>query len=212
MSSVSRRPCVSRRNCRMLAASLAVLAAAGSGLAQNDPATPLVETGQLTINGRTVSYRIRNLPVSSFPDLPPAIADALTARDCLIPQTYEARRPENVVHGSFERAGSLDWAMLCSTKGKVSLLVFFAGGSPAEPIVLTTASNIERLKPHDASGQLGFDWGIDPASPQRIRDAQAAMAHHPAPLDHDCIADSMLDSKTVYHLYRNGAWETVSTE
>ena len=212
MSSVSRRPCVSRRNCRILATALAVLAAAGSGLAQNDPATPLVETGQLTINGRTVSYRIRNLPVSSFPDLPPAIADALTARGCLIPQTYEARRPENVVHGSFERPGSSDWATLCSTKGKVSLLVFFAGGSPSEPIVLATASNTDRLQPHDASGQLGFDWGIDPASPHRIRDAQAAMAHRPAQLDHDCLADSTLDSKTVYHLYRNGVWETVPTE
>ena len=102
--------------------------------------------------------------------------------------------------------------MLCSTKGKVSLLVFFAGGSPSEPIVLATASNTDRLQPHDASGQLGFDWGIDPASPHRIHDAQAAMAHRPAQLDHDCLADSTLDSKTVYHLYRNGAWETVPTE
>lgn len=212
MPSAIRRPCVSRRNCRMLAATLVVLVAVGSGQAQNDPPSPLVENGQLTINGHSVNYRIRNLPVNSFPDLPEAIADALATRGCLIPQTYEARRPENVIHGSFEHPGSLDWAMLCSTKGKVSLLVFFASASPVEPIVLAAASNRDRLQPHDLTGQLGFDWGIDTALPQRVHDAQAGMAHRPLAPDHDSLADSTLDSKTVYHLYRNGVWETVPTE
>ena len=172
----------------------------------------LVETGHALVAGREIPYLIRNLPVSSFPEIPPAIANTLNSRGCLIPQTYQAHRPENVIHGSFERPGSVDWALLCSVKGYISLLIFFADGSPAEPIVLATASNSDRLQPHDLSGQLGFNWGIDPASPQRIRDAQAAMAHHPAALDHDCIADSMLDSKTVYHLYRNGAWEKLDLE
>jgi hypothetical protein len=190
----------------------AVFLAADGAVAQNDSASQLIETGQVTVNGHTVGYRIRNLPVSSFPDLPQPVVGALTARSCLIPQTYEAHRPENVIHGSFEHSGSSDWAVLCSTKGKVSLLVFFASGSAAEPIVLATASNTERLQPHDPTGQLGFDWGIDPASPHRVHDAQAGMTHRPATLDHDCLIDSILDGKTVYRLYRNGAWETVPTE
>jgi hypothetical protein len=177
--------------------------------AQSVPPSSLVETGQLLIGGHGVAYRIRNLPVSSFPELPVLIAESLTVRGCLIPQTYEAHRPENVIHASFERPGSSDWAVLCSVKGKVSLLVFFASGSPAQPAVLAQAVETDRLQPHDLTGVLGFNWGIDPASPERVHEAQAGMGHRPVPPDHDCIADSVIDHQTVYHLYRNGAWEKV---
>ena len=84
-------------------------------------------SGQINVAGRSTPYLIRHLPVNSFPQLPPAIHDALTRRGCLIPQTYEAHGPENVVHASLERQGSSDWAVLCSANGTVSLLVFFAG-------------------------------------------------------------------------------------
>jgi hypothetical protein len=173
---------------------------------------PLTERGKISVNGREVPYRIRNLPVSSFPELPAAVADALVARNCLIPQTYEAKRPENVIHGSLERAGSSDWAVLCSAGGQVSLLVFFSSVSATQPMVLATAAKTERLQAHDLTGELGFNWGIDPAKPQRIHDAQAGMAHRPAAPDHDSIADSCIDYKTIYHLFRKGAWEQVEVE
>jgi hypothetical protein len=195
-----------------LAAMLSLYAlSAGASLEPEQMQKPssLVETGKLSIAGRQVAYRIRNLPVSSFPELPSTIADALVTRGCLIPQTYAAKRPENVVHASLEGPGSQDWAVLCSTQGKVSLLVFFASGSPADPAVLAAAAETDRLQTHDSSGELGFNWGIDPASPRQIHDAQAGMAHHPAPPDHDCLADTTVDHRTVYHLYRSGAWERV---
>jgi hypothetical protein len=179
---------------------------------QGPPASLLDETGKVSVDGREVSYRIRNLPINSFPELPAAIADALTTRGCLIPQTYQAHRPENVIHGSLERSGSADWAVLCSAKGQITLLVFFASGAPSSPTVLAESAATDRLQPHDSTGVLGFNWGIDPASPRRIHDAQAAMAHRPPQPDHDCLADSTLDGRTVYHLYRNGAWEKVALE
>jgi hypothetical protein len=175
-------------------------------------APPFVLTGQLSVAGRAVPYRVRNLPVSSYPELPVAVAAALTARGCLIPQTYEAKRPENVIHASLERAGSSDWAALCATNGKVSLLVFFASGSPATPIILAASAETDRLQTHDLTGELGFNWGIDPASPKHIHDAQAGMAHRPQPPDHDCLAETTLDRQTIYHLYRNGVWEKVDVE
>jgi hypothetical protein len=152
------------------------------------------------------------LPVSSFPELPAAIADALVARNCLIPQTYEAKRPENVIHGSLERPGSSDWAALCSVGGQVSLLVFFSSSASSQPTVLVTAAKTDRLQAHDLTGELGFNWGIDPAVPERVHDAQAGMAHRPAAPDHDCIADSVIDRKTIYHLYLKGVWENVDVE
>ena len=173
---------------------------------------PLVETGQFSVAGREVPYRIRNLPVSSYPELPSPIADTLTSRGCLIPQTYEAKRPENVIHASLERPGSVDWAVLCAAKGRVSLLVFFASASSARPVVLTVALETDRLQAHDSTGELGFNWGIDPATPGRIHDAQVGMAHRPPLPDHDCLADTTVDRQTVYHLYRNGAWEKVDVE
>jgi hypothetical protein len=194
------------------AALLGIFAATSTSALQLLPASNLVETGKIPVGDRQTPYRIRNLPVSSFPELPQSTAAALVARGCVIPQTYEAKRPENVIHASLERPGSSDWAVLCSVHGEVSLLVFFASASPEQPFVLAQSAATDRLQSHDPSGELGFSWGIDPASPQRVHEAQSSMTHRPPPPDHDCVADSIIDHRTVYHLYRNGAWETVEVE
>ena len=162
-------------------------------------------SGQIVIAGQSTPYLIRHLPVSSFPGLPEALVGLLDRRGCLIPQTYEAHRPENVVHASFERAGSSDWAVLCSERGTVSLLVFFSS-APARLLVLAAAPETERLQAHDPSGVLGFNWGIDPASHEQISQAQAGLLYRPAPVDHDALADSLVDHHTVYHFYLKNAW------
>jgi hypothetical protein len=197
--------------------SVASVALAREGaLAQDSTPAPTTgppqmnESGKTSVDGRTASYLIRRLPASSFPDLPDAIADLLDQRGCMIPQTFQAHRPENVINASFERPGSSDWAVLCSTHGNVELLVFFAR-TPAKPMTLASVPELQRLQRHDSSGVLGFDWGIDPASPQQIREAQSGMAHHPAPLDHDALADVVLNLKTVYRFYTHSAWTVVDT-
>jgi hypothetical protein len=169
---------------------------------------PFNESGKTTVDGRAVPYLIRRLPVDSFPDLPDTVAGVLIERGCMIPQTYGARRPENVVHASLERAGSSDWAVLCAVHGNVDLLVFFAR-SPDKPVTVASAPELERLQRHDLSGVYGFDWGIDAASPERIHEAQATMEHRPPRLDHDALADTVLNQKTIYHLYAHNAWTLV---
>lgn len=183
-------------------AAQSLFTAEGHGPAQ------LIESGRIAVDGRDTPYVIRHLPVNSFPDLPLAIQDELTLRGCLIPQTYEARRPENVVHASLEGPGASDWAVLCSVRGTVSLLVFFGSGAE-QPVVLATAQETKRLQTHDPSGVLGFNWGIDPATPQAVADAQAGMSPRPPRLDHDALADSIVDRKTVYHFYAKNAWTLV---
>ena len=170
----------------------------------------LNESGKTTVDGRTISYLIRRLPASSFPDLPDAIAEVLDQRGCMIPQTYQAHRPENVINASFERPGSSDWAVLCSTHGNVELLVFFAR-TANKPMTLASVPELHRLQRHGSTDVLGFDWGIDFASPQQIREAQAAMEHHPPLLDHDALADRVLNQKTVYRFYTHSAWTVVDT-
>lgn len=133
------------------------------------------------------------------------MANALNQRECLIPQTFQAHRPENVVHASLERTGSSDWAVLCSAQGTVSLLVFF-GNATGDPTVLATAAETQRLQSYDGTGVLGFNWGIDPASPTSIHEAQTGMDHRPPLLDHDALADSLLDRRTIYHFYSRSKW------
>ncbi|MGA2671792.1 MAG: hypothetical protein ABSE99_01080 [Terracidiphilus sp.] len=173
--------------------------------AQQPPPAQLTESGQIVVDGRSAPYLIRHLPVSSFPDLPAAVAELLNRRGCLIPQTYEAHHPENVVHASLERAGSSDWAVLCSAEGTVSLLVFFTS-TPEQFKVLASAPETQRLQTHDPSGVLGFNWGIDPASPERIREAQSGLERRAPRLDHDALADSVVDRRTVFHFYSRSAW------
>jgi len=193
------------------AATIGVLPLALSACAQTASTAAASERGQLKIAGKSTPYLIRHLPVSSFPALPPAVAEVLNQRGCSIPQTYEAHRPENVVHGSFQRAGSSDWAVLCSANGTVSLLVFFGAAGPGQvtPGVLATAEETSRLQAHDPSGVLGFNWGIDAATPRQVHDVQAGLAPRPAPPDHDAVADSVIDRWTIYHLYRDSAWQVL---
>ncbi len=174
--------------------------------------TESVVSGSLRVNGLTRSYQFRRLPISSFPQIPSPIAATLTRRGCMIPQTWQAHRPENVIHGSFQRRGSEDWAVLCSVGGVTTLLVFFADASTSQPVEtqpmeLARWQEISRLQKHDPTGVLGFNWGIDAATPAQFRDAFASQDAPPTTPDHDSVADSVIDTKTVYHLFTQGQWK-----
>jgi hypothetical protein len=168
----------------------------------------LVESGQLEMAGQNVPYLIRRLPVNAFPDLPSEVVEQLNQRECMVPQSYEAHHPENVVRASLERAGSSDWALLCSVDGKVSLLVFF-GSAPRRPTVLATLPEKDRLQRHDSSGVMGFDWAIDPATPEAVHQAQSGMERKPPRIDHDALADRMIDGKTRYRFFSKGKWTSL---
>jgi hypothetical protein len=195
-----------------LAFGLLILGCCVARTRPQEPASPaLIESGQVVLNGRSTPYLIRRLPVNAFPALPAAVQNELTRRGCLIPQTYEAHGPENVVHASLERSDSSDWAVLCSVRGTVSLLVFFAdgGGTLTE---LASAPETGRLQAHGSSPALGFNWAIDPASPDAVHQAQLRMKHPSARLDHDALADSVIDRKKIFHFHARNAWSLVGTQ
>jgi hypothetical protein len=175
----------------------------------DDNSGQLSQSGQVTVDGHIVPYRIHRLPVSSFPDLPEKVADQLNRRGCLIPQTYAAHHPENVVQASLERKGSSDWAVLCSAQGTVSLMVFFAS-APGTPMVLSSAPETRRLQRHDTSGELGFNWAIDPVSPEALYQVRN-LDPRPAAIEHDALADSMVDRRTVYRFYSQHAWTVMTS-
>ncbi len=67
---------------------------------------------------------IRLVP-EAFPQLPDPIIRDLKSRRCSIPQPWESSRPSNVVSGELKVSGQTDWAILCSVKGKSSVLVYW---------------------------------------------------------------------------------------
>ena len=190
----------------LLTLALTCMLPSGMRPSAQQPVPQLDTSGHVVIDGRAVPYLIRHLPPASFPNIPPAVAAVLDRRGCLIPQTFEAYHPENVVHASFEQPGSSDWAVLCSIKGTAELLVFLASRPPDDPFELASAPETERLQMNYATKVLGFNWAIDAASPQQVHEAQAGLESRPPAIDHDALADSTVDRKTIYHFFAKGAW------
>ncbi|MBB6142381.1 hypothetical protein HNQ77_000319 [Silvibacterium bohemicum] len=161
------------------------------------------ETGSARLpSGTEVAYRIRLLPLASFPSLPAAIASQLQQKNCMVPQTYEARRPENVIHGAFEKQGSDDWAVLCSASGTTALYAFFQS-RPDQPILLRSQRDQEWLGAEAGSG-YGAAWGISIADASQIRPLKSS--RHIAPIDHAGIRDSNVERSSSIHYFHNGAW------
>ena len=166
-----------------------------------------VDHGRVTRDGKEWNYTIRRLPPASFPVLPPAIRQELERRQCLIPQTYQAKAPENVVAGEFREKGVKSWAVLCSSGGMSTLLVF-GSDSLGQPEELRTRKDAEATVPQLLSPGLGFAWGIDTVHPKRIRSYALNKDHY----DHDGVEDAILTHGSSIHYYQLGKWTLLEGE
>lgn len=200
---------------RLAAAGLLAGLLAGSvAAAQSRPASSAslerVESGQIrSADGDALNYRIRLLPVESFPALPAAVADWLRRRGCMIPQTFEAQQPENVVQGAFRAPDSQDWAALCSVDGRTTLYVFLAGHFSA-PVPLRSQPDLLWLGHEPGSSVYGSAWGI---STRTVDDLRASPQIRPAFLiDHDAIEDADLERSLTLRYLQGGAWQVLFSE
>ena len=163
-----------------------------------------VESGAIrTPDGRQEIYRIRLLPVSSFPDLPAEVAAQLERMRCMVPQTFEAQQPENVIQGAFQAPESRDWAVLCSLDRRTTLYVFFAGHYDS-PEPLRSQSDTLWLGAEPGSNIYGSAWGIAVRSAAGLRESREwrAAAH----FDHDAIEDARLERSATVHYWDRGKW------
>jgi len=186
-------------------ASAALVAAAAvplSAQAQGDRSVEQIESGRMRMpSGAEVVYRIRLLPLTSFPALPAVVAAQLNERKCMVPQTYEARAPENVVHASLERKGSDDWAVLCSVNGLTTLYVFFQS-QPAVPMALRHQRDSEWLG-SEVVGEYGSAWGIARRGPSQMRGTKGVAR---GSFDHDGIDDAYVERSSTTHYYQDHSW------
>ena len=75
---------------------------------------------------------IERLDPAAFTEVPPTVRAGLQRLGCTIPQSFTAKRPENVIRGSFTERGAAQWAALCSVNGTSDIVIFRAGA--AEPV------------------------------------------------------------------------------
>ena len=75
---------------------------------------------------------IERLDPAAFTEVPPTVRAGLQRLGCTIPQSFTAKRPENVIRGSFTERGAAEWAALCSVNGTSDIIIFKAGS--AEPV------------------------------------------------------------------------------
>ena len=100
-----------------------------------------------------------------------------------------------------KRRGSSDWAVLCSVK-EPSRCSSFSPARRRAAQSWPSAPETERLQAHDPSDVLGFNWGIDPASPEQVHEAQIGM--QPSARRASTTTPSptrIIDHHTIYHFY-----------
>jgi hypothetical protein len=170
----------------VLAALLAVAGAAARQKQQPEPA------------------KIVRLKPAEFPELPAAVREDLERRGCLIPQTFAAKHPENVISGKFRDGSGGDWAVLCSRAGFSSVLVFWSG-SAQMPDELAESRDMDSIQTYDRSGVFGYSRLIITAPPSEIgkREGNKQLG----PFDHDGIDDGFLEKGSAIHYFRRGQWE-----
>ena len=153
------------------------------------------------------SFAFRMLPPATFTELPAPILRDLEKRRCMIPQSYEAKSPENVIHGAFLQQGSNDWAVLCSQNGTSTLLVY-GNGAASKPAELAAQVDSDTADPYDETSLLGYARGIDPASPNKIDELLANKPY--GPFDHEGIRDAHIEKSSVIHYFKGGTWMTLA--
>ena len=153
------------------------------------------------------SFAFRMLPPATFTELPAPILRDLEKRRCMIPQSYEAKSPENVIHGAFLQQGSNDWAVLCSHDGTSTLLVYW-NGTAAKTAELAAQVDSDTADPYDETSLLGYARGIDPASPNKIDELLANKPY--GPFDHEGIRDAHIEKSSVIHYFKGGTWMTLA--
>ena len=153
--------------------------------------------------------QVVRLSPTAFPELPRNISLELARRGCRIPQESSTRQPNNVIHGSFIKAGQMDWAVLCSIQDVSSILVF-ENGSAAKPAVVGRSEDLHYMQTI-SNDRIGFSRLITPAGKDFI------MRHYlgyggptPPPIHHLGIDDAFVGKASITRYFYGGKWLLLS--
>jgi hypothetical protein len=145
------------------------------------------------------------LAPSSFNQLPKAVMQELERRNCTIPQVWGEHPPGNVISGEFLKKGQKDWAALCSSNLKSSILVLPAG-SPQNAFKVGEEEDLDMLQ-GIGEGKIGYSREITPVGEAFIRVHHQADADPKLPsIDHLGIRDTFAEKESVVFYYYQKKW------
>lgn len=149
--------------------------------------------------------KIVRLPATAFPMLPPAVVRELQHRGCAIPQESYSKTLNNAISGQFARRGQNDWAVLCSTGGASSILIFW-NGSAIKPSELARQEDVNCLQ-GGIGGTILFSRSISAVgSGFIVKHYRAYGGPRPPRIDHQGINDAFLEKGSVVQYFIGGKW------
>src|SRR5271167_3823015 len=147
---------------------------------------------------------VRRLRVENYPELPSRVAAVLQSRHCTIPQPQQDRPASNVIKGEFFRKGQSGWAVLCSSGGRSSILVF-RSDSDSNPDEIAASPDHRFL--NTWQGRMVYLREISAVDQELIlRHYRAYGGPKPPPIDHKGIDDAFLEKASITWYWYNGEW------
>lgn len=184
---------------RTIGVALSTLLVASLSAQQNEN----VERGQTTgRDGLVHPFTVVRLAPAAFPELPGVVRDELTRRGCLVPQTFAAKQPENVISGKYRDGSSRDWAVLCSREGYSSVLLFWNGAAQSVE-EFARQKDTDYMQPH-ANDFYEYSRRITTAPPERVRKKKENRKL--GPFEHDGIDDAFVGQGSLIYYFRQGQW------
>jgi hypothetical protein len=152
-----------------------------------------------------------SLRPEAFSELDPEVVMSLNAMGCLVPQAVNVpHRPNNVVRGEFMKKGRPAWAVLCSRKGRSSILIFDARGS--EPEASLAEKDDFRYMSNEPDGEAIFCRNISAVGRAYILEHDRRYGNRPPlpKIDHDGIDDAFMEKASRIHYWTGRKWRTLA--
>jgi hypothetical protein len=156
-------------------------------------------------NSISVYTTVRRLRVEEYPELPYGVAAILQSRHCTIPQPSQNGPARNVIQGEFFRKEQKGWAVLCSSGGKSSILVFRNNGD-STPDEIAESPDSQFLIDTRQGGTV-YSREISAVKQKFIlRRYRAYGGPKPPPIDHNGIDDAFLEKASITWYWHNDKW------
>jgi hypothetical protein len=147
----------------------------------------------------------RRLRVENYPELPAKVAAVLKSRRCTIPQPNQEGRARNVIRGEFFRRRQKGWAVLCSSGGKSSILVFRHRHDSSPDEIAESADNRFIIDTWEA--KRVYSREISAVNRKFIhRHHYAYGGLKPPPIHHDGIDDAFLEKASITWYWYKSRW------
>jgi hypothetical protein len=133
------------------------------------------------------------------------VAAVLRSRRCTIPQPSEDGPARNVIRGEFFHRGQKGWAVLCSSGGKSSILVF-RNSYDSRPDEIAESADKRFIIDTWRGGKV-YSREISTVGKEFIlRHFLTYGGPKPPLIDHDGIDDAFLEKASTTWYWRNGEW------